>query len=84
MKSVCMIRPAEVLGIFEASLDGRPLEGRKLGEDVGLVLLVQVLDDVDGLVGVELLERLGDRLVRHRLQHLVAHAPRRARRAPRH
>ena len=63
-----------VLGIFEAPLDGRPLEGRKLGEDVGLVLLVQVLDEVDRLVGIELLERLGDRLVRHLLEHLVAHA----------
>ena len=63
-----------VLGIFEAPLDGRPLEGRKLGENVGLVLLVQILDDVDRLVRVELLERLGDRLVRHLLEHLVAHA----------
>ena len=68
------MRPAEVLGIFEAPLDGRPLEGRKLGEDVGLVLLVQILDEVDRLVRVELLERLGDRLVRHLLEHLVAHA----------
>ena len=62
-----------VLGIFEASLDGRPLEGGKLGEDVGLVLLVQILDDVNCLVRVELLQRLGDRLVRHLLEHLVAH-----------
>ena len=52
----------------------RPLEGGKLGEDVGLVLLVEILDDVDRLVRVELLQRLGDRLVRHLLEHLVAHA----------
>ena len=63
-----------VLGIFEAPLDGRPLEGRKLGEDIGLVFLIEVLDEVDRLVRIELLERLGDGLVRHLLEHLIAHA----------
>ena len=62
-----------VLGIFEAPLERRALEGRQLGEDVGLLFLVEVLDDVDRIVGIELLERLGHLLGGHRLQHLVAH-----------
>ncbi len=62
-----------VLGIFEAPLERRTLEGRKLGKDVRLVLLVEVLDQIDGFVGVELLQGLGHLLCRHGLDHLVAH-----------
>ena len=68
------MRPAESSGIFEAPFDRRAFEGRQLGEDLRLIFLVEVLDDVNGLVGIELLERLGDLLRRHLLQHLVAHA----------
>src|SRR5659263_615240 len=36
-----------VLGIFEASLERRALQGRQLGKDVGLVLLIEDLDKQD-------------------------------------
>ena len=67
------MRPAEILRVFQAALEREPLEMRKLGEDVGLLFLVEVLDDVDGVVGIELLQRLGHLLARHGLEHLVAH-----------
>ena len=68
-----MMRPAEILRIFEAALELGALEGRQLGENVGLLFLVEVLDDIDGLVGIELLQGLGDLLAGHDLEHLVAH-----------
>ena len=67
------MRPAEVLGIFEAALELRALEGRKLGKDVRLLFLVEVLDQVDRFVRIELLDGLGHLLGRHLLDHLVAH-----------
>ena len=62
-----------VLFIFEASLQCRALKQRQLGQDVRLFLLVEVLEQIDGFVGIELLQRFRNLLVRHRLQHLVAH-----------
>ena len=62
-----------ILRIFEAALERETLEMRKLGEDVGLLFLVEVLDEIDRVVGIELLQRLGHLLGRHGLEHLVAH-----------
>ena len=67
------MRPAEILRIFEAALERETLKVREFGKDVGLFVLVEVLDDIDGLVGIELLQRLGDLLGGHDLEHLVAH-----------
>ena len=62
-----------VFRIFEAALERDALEMRKLGEDVGLLVLVEVLEQIDGFVGIELLQGLGHLLGRHVLEHLVAH-----------
>ncbi len=61
-----------ILRIFEAALQRDPLEIRKLGEDVLLVGPVEVLQQIDGIVRVELFQRLGDLLGRHFLENLVA------------
>ena len=37
-----------------------PLGERKLGKDLVLVLLVEILQDVDGVVGIEFLDGFGD------------------------
>ena len=62
-----------IVGIFEAPLKRRALERRELGENVRLVFLVEVLEQIDRIVGIELLERLGHLLGGHGLEHLVAH-----------
>ena len=62
-----------VFGIFEAALQRDALEMRELGKDVGLLVLVEVLEQIDGFVGIELLQRLCHLLGRHVLQHLIAH-----------
>ena len=67
------MRPAESSGIFEAALERGALEGRQFGENVGLLFFVEVLDEIDGIVGIELLQGLGHLLGGHRLEHLVAH-----------
>ena len=68
-----MMRPAESSGYSRLRSSWARSKGGKLGEDVGLLFLVEVLDDIDGLVGIELLQRLGHLLGGHDLEHLVAH-----------
>ena len=62
-----------IFRIIEASLDRRPLERRELREDLAAIFLVEILKKIDRLVGIELLQRFGDLVIRHRLKHLVAH-----------
>ena len=49
--------------IVERAAQPDPLGERQLRQDLVLVLLVEVFQDVDGVVGIELLHRLGDLLV---------------------
>jgi hypothetical protein len=46
---------------------------RQLGEDVRLLVLVEILEQIDRVVGIELLEGLGHLLGGHVFEHLIAH-----------
>ena len=62
-----------VFRIVQAALERGALGRRQLLEDVGLLVLRQVLQDVDGVVGIELADALGDGLGRQLLEDLLAH-----------
>ena len=70
IKSVCMMRPA-------VSGYSRLARGTRSKEEAGMMSAWSRLSRssmTDRPVRVELLQRLGDRLVRHLFEHLVAHA----------
>ena len=58
-----MRRPARLFGIVERPAQPDPFGERQLRQDLVLVLLVEILQNVDGVVGIELLHRLRDLLV---------------------
>ena len=55
-----MRRPARLLRIVERTAQPDALGERQLRQDLVLVFLVEVFQDVDGVVGIEFLHRLGD------------------------
>ena len=61
-----------VFRIVEAALERDALDRRQLLEDLGLILLRQVLEDGDGVVGIELAHALGDGLGRQLFEDLLA------------
>ena len=61
-----------ILRIVEAALERDALGVGKAGENLLAVFLVEVGDDLDGVVGIELADGLGDLLVRDRFQDLAA------------
>ena len=73
MNSVCMRRPAEFFRIVEARASATRSRRRQLLEDLGLLVLRQVFQDVDRVVGIELAHALGDGLGRQFLEDLLAH-----------
>ena len=62
MNSVCIRRPAEFSGYSQAALERVALRRRQLFEDFLLVLLVEALEQFDGVVGFQFAHALGDRL----------------------
>ena len=72
MNCVVIRRPAEFLRIVEAALQRDALGERQAGEHLLAVLLVEVADDLDGVVGIELADGLGDLLVRDRFEDFAA------------
>ena len=57
---------------MQDALDRAPLGRRHLLEDFGLLLLRQVLEDVGGVVGIEIAHALGDGLGRHLFEDFLA------------
>ena len=72
MNFVVIRRPAEFLRIVEAALQRDALGERQAGEHLLAVLLVEVGDDLDRVVGIELADDLGDLLVRDRFEDFAA------------
>ena len=64
--------PGRLFRIVEARELGA-LGRRKLLEDFGLLFLGQVFQDVDGVVGIEIADALGDGLGRQLLEDFLAH-----------
>ena len=62
-----------LLGIGEGGLDRDPVFHLDFGQDRALVRLVQILDQLDGIVGFQLLDDLRDAGGGQRLHHLFAH-----------
>jgi hypothetical protein len=62
MKSRLIRRPADSsgFGVSERAFDGRPLFGLHRGEHRRLVVLVEILDQRDRVVGLHLLGEVGD------------------------
>ena len=58
--------------IVQRAAQADPFGERQLGEDLFLVLLVEVLQDVDGVVRIHLADRGGDLLVRQVLDDIEA------------
>ena len=65
--------PGGLFRIVEALRDRDALGRRQLLEDLRLLFLGQVLQDVDGVVGIELAHALGDGLGAEFLEDLLAH-----------
>lgn len=64
-------------GVFRVAqrlLDRGALHRVEGAEELALELPVQILDQIDDVVGVELLDRCGEILGRHRLEHVVSDA----------
>ena len=72
-KSVCMRRPAVSCGIFEVALERRAVGGGHLGQDLLLVALLEVLEQIGGVVGLELGDGLGEQFLGQGAEQLVAH-----------
>jgi hypothetical protein len=72
MNSVCIRRPAESSGKSRLRLQGQALEGRHLGENLLAVGLVDVFEDVDGVVAVDGRDAAGDVVVGQRLDEFGA------------
>ena len=70
------------LRIVEPALQRDALGERQAGEHLLAVLLVEVADDLDGVVGIELADGLGDLLVRDRFRGSRCGPCRRPRSAP--
>ena len=73
MNSVCMRRPAELFGIVQATGERGTVGLRQLLEDFCLLVFRQVLEDRDGVVGLELADAFCHRLRRQLIEDLVAH-----------
>ena len=61
-----------IFRIVEAALERDALDRRQLFEDLGLILLRQVLQNGDGVVGIELAHALGDGFRRQLFEDLLA------------
>ena len=61
-----------VLRVVEAALERDALDRRQLFEDFGLLLFRQVLQDGDGVVGIELAHAFGDGLGRQLFEDFLA------------
>ena len=64
--------PGALLGVGERAFDRRAVARLHLGEDGALVLGLEVLDQLDRVVGVELLGDVRDVAGRERLDHVLA------------
>ncbi len=73
MISVCIRRPAEILRIIKAARNRDTLAGRQLLQDLGLVFLRKVLQDLDGIVRIQIAHALGDGLRRQFLKNVLAY-----------
>ena len=62
-----------ILRIIEASGERHPLGRRQLVEDLGLILLVEILQQIDGIVGIEFANAFGHRFRRQLLQNIFPH-----------
>ena len=65
--------PGRAFRVVQAALQRDALGRRQLLEDLGLVLLRQVFQDVDRVVGVHVADALGDGLGRQLFENLLAH-----------
>ena len=72
MNSDCMRRPAEFSGYSRLRASAIALGRRQLVEDFRLLVLRQVLEDDDGVVGIELAHAFGHGLGRQLLEDLLA------------
>ncbi len=72
MKSVCMRRPAEFFRELQHPGERYPLARRNLGKDRRLLGRLEVLQDGDGVVGIEIADALGDVARRQVLEDLHA------------
>ncbi len=61
-----------IIGIVETLLDRDSLERRQLLENLVPVLLGEILDDVDGIVRIEVADAFRNRLVRQFVENLLA------------
>ena len=62
-----------VFRVVERAVERCAVLGGHLGEDDLLIRTLQILDQVDGVVGVELADCRGDRVRRQRRHEFVAH-----------
>ena len=65
--------PGGLFGIFEVAFERGAIGRPELGEDLFLVALLEALDDVGRVVGVEFPHRAGEKVVGQRLRQLVAY-----------
>ena len=61
-----------LLGILEVAFESGAIKRRKLRENLGLIFFFQALDDVGGVVGLQLANGLRQQFVRQRLGELIA------------
>jgi hypothetical protein len=58
--SVCMRRPAVSFGIIQRAAKPHPLGKRQGRQNFALIGLVEVFENVDGVVGIKISQRFGD------------------------
>ena len=73
MNSVCMRRPAEILGVIEAAGERDALGLRQLLENLGALFFGQILEDRHRVVGFDLAHALGDGSRLQFFENFLAH-----------